>query len=362
MRVPKLKRGTLTSLSFHISPQIFFGVFLKHIKTYFKGFVNNGSYPAVKLILLKEYIKEREKQMQRIVKNKKMNWDTYTSYIKKLSTRYPHAEVSTCGKSHLKRELFSLSLGKGTNYVLYVGGVHAQEWITSVLLLRFYEDLCDRYACGGELAGLNVREILSDRRLIIIPELNPDGIEIALTGAQAAGEYKAICEKVSKGDYSCWNANARGVDINHNFDAGWEVLHQMERREGITAPSARRYGGTHAESEDETKALTRLCRELPIRHAIALHSQGEEVYWEYGKSMPPKAFLMAKIFAAITEYTLVKNEGLASHGGFKDWFISEFSRPAFTVEVGKGQNPLPISQLEEIYLKIEEMLCIGIIM
>lgn len=300
--------------------------------------------------------------MQRIVKDKEMNWDTYTSYIKKISARYPFAEVSTCGKSHLKRELFSLSIGSGTNYVLYVGGVHAQEWITSVLLMRFYENICEKFASGKELAGLCTREILSDRRLIIIPELNPDGIEIALSGGDAALGYKAVCEKASGGDYSSWNANARGVDINHNFDARWDILHEMGAREGITAPSPRLWGGTHAESEDETKALTRLCRELPIRHAVALHSQGEEIYWDYGKIMPPKAFLMAKIFSAITEYTLVKNEGLASHGGFKDWFVSEFSRPAFTVEVGKGENPLPVSQLDDIYTKIEEMLCVGIIM
>lgn len=300
--------------------------------------------------------------MQRIVKNKEMNWNTYTSYIKRLSARYRFAEISTCGKSHLKRELFSLSLGRGSKYVLYVGGVHGQEWITSVLLLQFYENLCRQYNSKGELAGLSVREMLADRKLIVIPELNPDGIEIAQRGADATGEYRAVCEKASGGDYSSWNANARGVDINHNFDAGWEIIHEMEIKEDITTPAPRRYGGTRAESENETKALVRLCRELPIRHAIAFHSQGEEIYWDYGNSMPSKALLMAKIFAAITEYTLVKNEGLASHGGFKDWFISEFSRPAFTVEVGKGQNPLPISQLEDIYSKIEEMLCVGIIM
>lgn len=300
--------------------------------------------------------------MQRIVKNKTMDFETYTSYIKEFTAKYPFAELSTCGKSHLKRELYSLSLGRGTNYVLYVGGVHGQEWLTSVLLLKFYENLCEKYAAGKELAGIPVSEMLSDRRLIIIPEINPDGIEIALKGASAADEYQDICETASKGDYSSWNANARGVDINHNFNALWDILHDMEMREGINSPAPRRYGGAHAESEDETKALIRLCKELPIRHALAFHSQGEKIYWDYGEAVPPKAYLMAKIFAAITNYKLVKNEGLALHGGFKDWFISEFSRPAFTVEVGKGINPLPITELDNIYKKLEELLCVGIIM
>ena len=41
--------------------------------------------------------------------------------------------------------------------------------------------------------------------------------------------------------------------------------------------------------------------------------------------------------------------GSAAYGGCKDWFISEFGRMGFTVEVGLGRNPLPMEQLDEIY-------------
>ena len=34
--------------------------------------------------------------------------------------------------------------------------------------------------------------------------------------------------------------------------------------------------------------------------------------------------------------------------GFKDWFLQVFKRPAFTIEAGLGENPLPASQLPEI--------------
>ncbi|NLA77634.1 MAG: gamma-D-glutamyl-meso-diaminopimelate peptidase, partial [Clostridiales bacterium] len=77
---------------------------------------------------------------------------------------------------------------------------------------------------------------------------------------------------------------------------------------------------------------------------------------------PERSYLMAKILAASSEYKLVKNEGLCSHGGFKDWFIEEFSRPAFTVEMGLGKNPLPLSDFEDIYKKIEEMLLLSVLM
>ncbi len=300
--------------------------------------------------------------MQRIIRDEEPTYEMLTAAVREIAARYPFAEVSSCGKSTLGRDILSLSIGHGGNYILYIGGVHAQERLTVLALLRFYERLCEAYTSCKEIAGLSAREILADRRLIVVPAMNPDGIEIALRGAQATGEYKALCENACGADFSAWNANARGVDLNHNFDAGWRQLRRMEMQAGITGPAPRRYGGTHAESEAETKAVTRLCREIPIRHAVAFHSQGEEIYWDYGKNTPAKSLLMAKIFAAVTDYELVKNEGLASHGGFKDWFIEEFSRPAFTIEIGKGHNPLPLSDFDRVYARIEEMLAVGIIM
>ena len=72
--------------------------------------------------------------------------------------------------------------------------------------------------------------------------------------------------------------------------------------------------------------------------------------------------MMAKILADSCGYTLVTNDALASHGGFKDWFIEEFARPGFTLEIGKGENPLPVSDLSKIYKRIEEALLIFALM
>jgi g-D-glutamyl-meso-diaminopimelate peptidase len=136
----------------------------------------------------------------------------------------------------------------------------------------------------------------------------------------------------------------------------------MEIEKGITSPSPRQFGGAYPESEAETKALTRLCRIRQFRQCMALHAQGEELYWQYGDYSPPQANMMAKILADSCSYTLVTNAGLASHGGFKDWFISEMKRPGFTLEIGKGENPLPVSELYEIYSRIEEALVLFALM
>jgi g-D-glutamyl-meso-diaminopimelate peptidase len=72
--------------------------------------------------------------------------------------------------------------------------------------------------------------------------------------------------------------------------------------------------------------------------------------------------MMAKILTDSCSYTLVTNAGLASHGGFKDWFISELRKPGCTMEIGKGENPLPVSELYNIYTRIEEALVLFALM
>ena len=57
--------------------------------------------------------------------------------------------------------------------------------------------------------------------------------------------------------------------------------------------------------------------------------------------------MIAREFARVSGYQAVRY--IDSHAGYKDWFIQEFRRPGFTIELGEGVNPLPISQFDEIY-------------
>jgi len=190
--------------------------------------------------------------------------------------------------------------------------------------------------------------------------MNPDGAELIYNGVEELGpEFQAKAEKIAKGNFSNWNANLNGVDLNHNFNAGWEILRKLEEEANISGPSPRQYGGPYPESEPETQAVTRLCRQSNFRQALAFHTQGEEIFWKYGNDTPRSAEIMAQILAMSSGYRLVDQEGLASHGGFKDWFISEFKKPAFTIEFGKGKNPLPLEQLDSIYNRTAEMLLIA---
>ena len=278
-----------------------------------------------------------------------------------LRDEYAFLTAGSIGRSRAGRPIFSLSLGHGEKCVLFCGGFHGSEWLTSLVLLRFCEELCRSTQTGCPLCGVDVGSYLSRREILFVPCVNPDGAEIFLHGPQAAGAYEEAVRALFQ-PRTLWNANAAGVDINHNFDAGWRTLHRMERENGIDGPAPRRYGGEEAESEPETRAICDLCRKKQPQHALAFHSQGEEIFWRYGKTDPPRAEALMHIFASASGYTPVENTGLYAHGGFKDWFIETFCRPAFTVEIGKGQNPLPLADFEEIYEKLREMLTLAAVL
>lgn len=187
-------------------------------------------------------------------------------------------------------------------------------------------------------------------------------MDIAIHGSPAAGEFADQVAALGGDIHGRWQANAHGVDINHNFNAGWLQLQAMERKNGIDGPSPRQWCGPAPESEPETAALTGLCRQAGFRHVLALHTQGEEIYWRYGDNTPSRSRVMAEIMGATSGYAVADPEGLASHGGFKDWFIQEMGRPGFTLEMGKGENPLPLSDFEGIYEKAQEMLLLAALM
>lgn len=284
---------------------------------------------------------------------------TRDSIISGLLLDYPFLSKTMIGESRCGRPIEMLTVGAYRPQVLLCGGFHGMEWLTSTLLLRFLRDVCAEIADGGTMYGISPRAILNQRGLAVIPCVNPDGVEIQLHGSECAYEYSDTVESCG-GDTSHWQANAAGVDINHNFDAGWQALHNLEQSSGITAPSPTRYGGEYPESEPESRCLASYCRAADISHALAFHSQGEEIYYSFGEHTSIRAREMGERLSLASGYALSEPSGLAVGGGFKDWFIEKLRRPAFTVEVGKGENPLPPSMLDDIYNRLREMMVISL--
>lgn len=300
--------------------------------------------------------------MQTITDNINYDYISLKKAVDKICESYKNVKSFKIGKSCAGRDILALKIGNAKNYALLTAAFHGSEHITTNILLYFVEELCHALENNKEIAEIDARRGLMGRGIIIVPLVNPDGAEISIHGAKGCGDMAEAIRKICRNDFLHWNANFRGVDINHNFNADWEALNKKEQNEGIHFPAPTRYGGAKPESEPETKALCELCRSGRIRQVLALHSQGEVIYYTYGDKKPPRSEKMAEIMATSSGYALDFPVGLAEGGGFKDWFISEFNKPGFTVEVGKGENPLPIEDAYKIYLKIKEMLMLFSIM
>ncbi|WP_115640652.1 M14 family metallopeptidase [Clostridium putrefaciens] len=281
-----------------------------------------------------------------------------------LKARYPFIEGGVLGKSVLQKNLYYIKLGNGPNEVFYNAAHHSLEWITSTLLMKFIEEFSKAYSEDGIINGYRIKDIFSKSTIYIVPMVNPDGVDLVIDGLKRDNPYYSNLIQWNKGnsDFSKdWQANIRGVDLNHNYDASWALSKQAEVIYGIYGPGPTRYSGTYPESEPETKALADFTRAHSFRLVIAYHTQGEVIYWKYLKIIPNDSRKIAEMFSKSSGYILSETTGIVSYAGYKDWFIESFVRPGYTIEVGKGKNPLPISQFDKIYRDNIEVLLLAAI-
>lgn len=272
--------------------------------------------------------------------------------ISGLKARYPCLQVGGTGYSVLGKTLFYLKMGNGVNRVFYNAAHHALEWITSPVLMKFCEDYLRAHTFGTTLKGYNINELWNKTSIYIVPMVNPDGVDLVIDGLSADNPYYSDLIQWNKGssDFSAdWEANIRGVDINHNYDAAWEESKEAAAALGITGPGPTRYSGPYPVSEPETKAMVSFTRNNAFNLALAYHSQGEVIYWDYMDMAPPEAKTIGLKLSEISGYALEKATGISSYAGYKDWFTKEFRRPGYTIEVGRGVNPLPLTQFDQIY-------------
>ena len=279
-------------------------------------------------------------------------YDILQRNVAGLKALYPFIETGIAGQSVLGRNLYYIRLGQGPNQVFYNAAHHALEWITSPLLMKFAEDFSRAYALGQNIAGYVPSEIWDKSSIYIVPMVNPDGIDLVLNGLSPSNPFYNDLIRWNNGsiDFSNdWQANVRGVDLNHNYDAGWEASKAGEAALGITGPGPTRFSGTYPLSEPETRAMVDFTLSHDFRLVLAYHSQGEVIFWNFENMATQEAREIGEALAQASGYTLEEATGIASYAGFKDWFIKQFGRPGYTVEVGRGTNPLPISQFNQIY-------------
>mgnify|MGYP005851236989 CR=1 FL=1 len=282
--------------------------------------------------------------------------------IEGLKKRYPFIESGSAGRSVLGRNLYYIKLGRGPKNIFYNGAHHSLEWITALLLMKFAENFLKCCCEGRHIRGFNPYSIWNRSSIYIIPMVNPDGVDLAINGLAPDNPYyeRLMVWNNENPDFSSgWQSNIRGVDLNHNYPARWLNSKDCEALHNINGPGPTRYSGLYPLSEPETLSVANFTRSHDFRLAIAYHSQGREIYWDFENMAPPEAKRIGERFSMASGYRLAHSCGMAAYAGYKDWFIKEYRKPAYTIEVGSGTNPLPVSQFDSIYEENLEILLLA---
>ena len=238
--------------------------------------------------------------------------------------------------------------------MIYSAAHHANEWITTPLILKFIEELAEAVQNQGRLYGVEARNIVRAATIYTVPMVDPDGVDL-VTGAIETGTLQYAAAQRLADNYpqipfpEGWKANLLGVDLNLQYPAGWLQAREIKFSQGYTRPGPRDYVGRAPLNQRESIALADFTREIDPALILAYHTQGEVIYWQFQDYEVPGARELGEEFARLSGYELADTPYESSFAGYKDWFIQGFRRPGYTIEVGSGVNPLPIEQFPEIY-------------
>ncbi len=248
-------------------------------------------------------------------------------------------KIKVIGKTKYKRKIIAVErvLNKAFDTAIFLSSIHARENITTDLVLEMI-----KRGCFDEIKDLNLAFILM---------ANPDGVKLQNVGLRAFSKKdrkKLVEMNGGSEDFSMWKANARGVDLNNNFDA------RFGTNVGSKKPASQGFVGKCASSEKETRAIVKYTRKIKPFMTVSYHCKGEEIYYNFFQrgDRLKRDKLVADMFAKITGYK-IKNVEKSSSGGYKDWCVQKLKIPALTIEVGSDEllHPIGRENLEEIFDK-----------
>ncbi len=277
-------------------------------------------------------------------------YDRMTRDIQTLAQTYPDLiEYRSIGKTKYGRDIWAVGLGKGTATIFINGSHHAREWLTTTLNMTMIEQYAAAYTANRPYEGYNARAILDKTTIWFVPMVNPDGVTLQQLGLSAfpASVHSALI-RMNGGstNFKRWKANPQGIDPNRQYDSYWATLEA-----NIAYPFWRNHKGTAPVQTPENKAIVRFTYEIDPEIAVSYHSAGRIIYWSF-HTLPanlPRDKRLANLFSQTTGYRLMPQRSDSSGGGYTDWFITTFNRPAFTPEIGikSGETNLPVSAFPE---------------
>lgn len=289
--------------------------------------------------------------------------------IQKLQKKFPlilHTDVPEVSVDG--RNIWKLTVGdvQAENHILIHGGIHGREYLNCAVLMRLLEEHLRECQKGGILRGTSFSDVCpAEICFHVLPMINPDGCTVSQTGTremkrpelreflqkcweEAARQARAAGQRPPEPEsyFARWKANARGVDLNRNFDAGWAAYG------GPQTPGAQGYKGEFPGSEPETKAILEIQKKQPLKCCISYHSSGSLIYWDYGSEnvLLEKERRLARILGKTLGYPLhsAVSDG-TDQAGCSDYFVLKCGIPAVTIETGATDCPLPAWEFEKIF-------------
>lgn len=283
-----------------------------------------------------------------VIPLKNISYKEMEYYLKVFSYMYPEfTKLEKIGSSVQGRTLYALKVGTGSKEILMDASMHAREHMTTNVLLEMIDEYTLNYLNGTKFNSMNVKTILDRVSIWFVPMMNPDGVTLVQSKANAS----ATTKKINNGstNYSRWKANIIGVDLNRNFDSGWA------KKASAKAPSYKNYKGPKAFSEPESQALRSFVAKHKFKSYISYHSSGSILYYyNHQKSTQLKRDLsVVKMINNVTGYRIMPPTGEVGSGASTDWFILNYKMPAITVEIApySGETVVPLKHWDIVWKK-----------
>jgi len=253
-------------------------------------------------------------------------------------TTINNMKINKIGRSWDNRNIYSVStfFHDKNDWIIVQGGIHAREHLSVDLCVALLSIIDKNYNYFKELEDFP--------NICFVPMVNPDGVEIVHFGIDAIKNNnlkKDMTEILNKFDYKLIKCNARGVDLNNNFDA------LFFKHVGAKNISPHGFKGNFPFSELETITLKKLTEEIKPLCTISYHLKGEEIYFDFYQDEKDykRDEKIAKIIQNVTGYEIKSTQNF-SFGGYKDWCVSRLKIPSFTIEVGRDLLDHPIKNIE----------------
>jgi len=285
--------------------------------------------------------------------------------LKNLKILYPFLQIGEIGKSVLNKPINLIKIGIGKKEIFYNASFHANEWITTPVLMKFIEDYARAFVNNQNIFGYNAKSLYYDSTLYLVPMVNPDGVDLVTESISNVDNAYQKAQEIANNFPSIpfpsgWKANINGIDLNLQYPAGWEESKKIKFAQGYTIPAPRDYVGEAPLTAQESLAVYNFTLQHNFRLILAYHTQGEVIYWKFQNFNPPMAEQIANKFSKVSGYELAETPYNSSFAGYKDWFIQTYNKPGYTIEAGLGDNPLPLDQFETIYAQNIGILVLGL--